>query len=87
MLDSSARMFILWHGSLQDRPWANWTNRSLLGTVLELSTLGSSSTHNTLQVLQRTTLGPASPKTGPGSPCQFSTIFGGHWFRPLFKSL
>ena len=36
---------------------------SLKGPVLELSTLGCSSTHNnTFQVLQRTTLGPKPPK-------------------------
>jgi len=35
--------------------------------VLELSTLGCSSTHNhTLHVLQRTSLGPVPPKAGPG---------------------
>jgi hypothetical protein len=37
-----------------------------LALTLELSTLGCSSTHNTLQVLQRTSLGPEPPKAGLG---------------------
>ena len=44
---------------------SNWAP-CLRGNKLELSTLGCSSTHNnTLQVLQRTSLGPAPPKDGP----------------------
>jgi len=40
--------------------------RAQLDPALDLSSLGCSSTHNiTLQVLQRTALGPAPPKTGP----------------------
>jgi len=43
-----------------------WTPR-FRGLALELSTLGCSSTdNNTLHGLQRTALGPAPPKTGPG---------------------
>ena len=44
----------------QDQRQTNWAH-GLRGTSLELSTLGYSSTHNTLQVLQRTALGPAPP--------------------------
>ena len=36
-----------------------------LDPALELSTLGCSSTHNTLHVLQGTALGPEPPKADP----------------------
>lgn len=42
----------------------NWDLR-LRAPVLELSTFGYSSTHNALQVLQITALGPAPDKADP----------------------
>jgi hypothetical protein len=44
----------------------NWVP-ALRGPELELSTLDCSSTHNTLQVLQRTAIGSVPPKAGPAS--------------------
>jgi hypothetical protein len=43
----------------QCRPQTNFTNYSQVGPMLELSTLGCSSTHNnTLHVLKGTAFGP-----------------------------
>ena len=56
---------------LYPRPALSQLDSCLSGPVLDLSTLECSSTHNTLQVLQRTALGPATPKVGSDSTNEF----------------